>query len=629
MEIDMKYSRFSNPIKNSLRVLLLLALLLFSFGISGVHRVQAVGEPPATDLFENAEPITTLPYNPGGTAIDTTGASREGTIEPNPGDFPGDCEGKNLKAGRNTVWYEYSPGGTTTPVYLDTSGSTTSEIKEVPYCTPGVNCGEPFEYDTYIAVFVRNNDALPVAITNLHMVACTDNPNNDTNQAQLAFTAEASKTYYISVAQYDGTIGDAGSYPGYEGGALVFKMNTALTISGNAGIGGAVLSYKGGAATADSSGNYSLAVPSGFTNTITASHPLGAVFTPANKVYNNVTSSLVGQNYTGKRTFPSISKWTPNFDLAHGWTVNLTVRTVGDVNGDGKVDLVGFGVDGVYVGLALTRSGFGTPTKWTSSFDMSHGWTVSDYVRTVGDVNGDGRADLVGFGLDGVYVALALNPGPGFGPISKWTSSFDLSHGWTVSQYVRTVSDVNGDGRADLVGFGLDGVYVALALNPGPGFGPISKWTSSLAAANGWNVSQYVRTVGDVNGDGRADLVGFGLDGVFVALALNPGPGFGPVSKWTSSFDLSHGWTVSQYVRTVGDLNGDNKADLVGFGADGVYVALSNGTNAFNAISRWTSSFDLSHGWTVASYVRTVGDANGDGLDDLIGFGLDGVYVAP
>jgi hypothetical protein len=40
------------------------------------------------------------------------------------------------------------------------------------------------------------------------------------------------------------------------------------------------------------------------------------------------------------------------------------------------------------------------------------------------------------------------------------TTSFDLSHGWTVSQYARTVGDVSGDGKDDLIGFGLDGVYV-------------------------------------------------------------------------------------------------------------------------------------------------------------------------
>ncbi len=133
---------------------------------------------------------------------------------------------------------------------------------------------------------------------------------------------------------------------------------------------------------------------------------------------------------------------------------------MGDVNNDGRDDLVGFGSDGVYVSLS-TGSGFGTVSRWTNNFSLSHGWTVAQYVRTVGDVNNDGREDLIGFGQDGVYVA--LSNGASFDAVSRWTNDFDLSHGWTVSQYVRTVGDVNNDGKADLVGFGLDGVYIGTA----------------------------------------------------------------------------------------------------------------------------------------------------------------------
>ena len=322
---------------------------------------------------------------------------------------------------------------------------------------------------------------------------------------------------------------------------------------------------------------------------------------------------------TGKNTFADATKWTNSFDLSHGWTVADFVRTVGDVNGDGKADVVGFGLDGVYVATS-TGIGFGPISRLSTSFDLSHSWTVKDFVRTVGDVNGDGLTDLVGFGLDGVYVSTST--GIGFDPISRWTTSFDLSHGWTVKDFVRTVGDVNGDGLADLVGFGLDGVYVSTST--GTGFDPISRWTTSFDLSHGWTVKDFVRTVGDVNGDGLADLIGFGLDGVYVATST--GSGFDPISRWTTSFDLSHGWTVKDFVRTVGDVNGDRLADLIGFGLDGVYVALSTGSG-FEPISRWTSSFDLSHGWTVAQYARTVGDVNGDGLTDLIGFGLDGVYV--
>jgi hypothetical protein len=111
-----------------------------------------------------------------------------------------------------------------------------------------------------------------------------------------------------------------------------------------------------------------------------------------------------------------------------------------------------------------------------------------------------------------------------------------------------------------------------------------------------------------------------------VYVALSNGTSFDPISKWTSSFDLSHGWTVSGFVRTVGDVNNDGREDLIGFGQDGVYVALSNGAS-FDSVSRWTNDFDLSHGWTVSQFVRTVGDVNNDGKADLVGFGLDGVYI--
>jgi len=349
----------------------------------------------------------------------------------------------------------------------------------------------------------------------------------------------------------------------------------------------------------------------------------GACSGVGNCIVTMIEAKSVIANFTFK-LFNDASKWTPALDLSHGWTVADFVRTVGDVDGDGDDDLVGFGLDGVYVSLSNGSSFASSATKWTSAFDLSHGWTVKDFVRTVGDVDGDGDADLVGFGLDGVYVALS-NGSSFASTATKWTSAFDLSHGWTVKDFVRTVGDVDGDGDADLIGFGLDGVYVALS--NGSSFASTStKWTSAFDLSHGWTVKDFVRTVGDVNGDGKADLIGFGLDGVYVG--LSNGSSFASnATKWTSALDLSHGWTVADFVRTVGDVNGDGKADVIGFGLDGVYIALSNGSSFAATSSKWTNSFDLSHGWTVAGFVRIVGDVNNDNKADLVGFGLDGVYI--
>ena len=330
------------------------------------------------------------------------------------------------------------------------------------------------------------------------------------------------------------------------------------------------------------------------------------------------------------KSFTDLGMLTTAFNYNEGWRVDMHPRLVGDVNGDGKDDLVGIGYAGVFVALANTAgNGFYSPSIWTTAFNYNEGWRVNMHPRMLGDVNGDGKDDLVGIGYAGVFVALANTAGNGFYSPSIWTTAFNYNEGWRVNLHPRMLGDVNGDGKDDLVGIGNAGVFVALAKPTGNGFNSPSVWSTGLTYNEGWRVDKHPRMLGDINGDGRDDLVGIGDAGVYVALANASGTGFLTGTIWTTAFNYNEGWRVDMHPRMLGDVNNDGKDDVIGFGYAGVFVAAANSAgNGFNSPNMLTNAFNYNEGWRVSMHPRLVGDVNGDGKDDLLGFGYAGVFVA-
>ena len=293
-----------------------------------------------------------------------------------------------------------------------------------------------------------------------------------------------------------------------------------------------------------------------------------------------------------------------------GGSPKLYTGSDADFNGDGRDDVVTFNqgsLGDVYVALSNGAGFAGTSVKWQEFF------APAGETPLTGDFNGDGKDDIVTFthgGANDVYVA--LSNGSSFGPGVLWHEFFALNG------EIPAVGDVNGDGRDDIIVFTrgtLGDVYVALST--GTSFGASVKWHDFFALGN------EVPGVGDFNADGKADIVVFNqgsLGDVYVA--TSNGAGFvGTSVKWHEYF------AVNGESPRIGDFNGDGRDDIATFttnAAADVFVATSDGGAFVGTTVKWNDFFGL------AGEFPYTGDYNGDGKDDISVFtkgSLNDVYV--
>jgi hypothetical protein len=182
-----------------------------------------------------------------------------------------------------------------------------------------------------------------------------------------------------------------------------------------------------------------------------------------------------------------------------------------------------------------------------------------------GDFTGDGRADVIGRRSNGdlvLHSGLSTQPGRRIGT------------GWNAYNALVTPGDFSGDGRADLVVRTSDG---ALYLYRGNGTGGFSG--SRVRIGSGWQGFSRVVGVGDLSGDGHADLAAVTSGG---DLYLYRGDGRGAFLSGRTR--IGTGWAGFTAVVGVGDFSGDHRADLVARTRSGdLYLYKGNGRGGFQS----------------------------------------------
>lgn len=274
---------------------------------------------------------------------------------------------------------------------------------------------------------------------------------------------------------------------------------------------------------------------------------------------------------------------------------------IGDVNGDGRNDVVvatGYSGDSVndyhiLVFLQNASGGFYQPVTYAAG----NGTSVA-----IGDVNNDGRSDVVVTSSNGIGVFYQNDAG-GLNPMVFYASN----HQSFSNAYLLRIGDFNHDGRLDVVSIDWGTQSQDVDMFYQNASGKFNAPVTYTVVHGGYDDLD----IGDVNNDGLTDIVVMSgqlyADPNFGILTQNPDGTFAPAVYY------SIGQNILSSGVAVGDVNGDLLQDVVlTYGGNGgmLGVFLQNNTGTLDPVLNYPS-YDIPQAVEIA-------DVSNDGRKDVI-----------
>jgi hypothetical protein len=298
---------------------------------------------------------------------------------------------------------------------------------------------------------------------------------------------------------------------------------------------------------------------------------------------------LVVANQTGANVSVLLGNGNGTFQSAVNYAAGTGPRAVvlGDFNGDGKLDIAVANQNGlVNVLLGNGSGGFSAPVSYSAG--------STPVALTTGDFNGDGKLDLAVANFAGNNVSILTGKGDG---TFNSAVNYNTTTGSTGTAPDGIVAgDFNGDGHLDIATSDSGGGISVLLNNGSGGFGAPSTFSAGTSPKG--------IVAADFTGDGKLDLAV--INGTSNNISLLTGNGAGSFSGPTN-FSVG----TSPIGATAGDFNSDGKEDLavVNSGGNNVTMLYGNGNGTFNT--------GVNQAVATNPQAVAAGDFNGDGSIDL------------
>ncbi|MBY0434180.1 MAG: VCBS repeat-containing protein, partial [Cyclobacteriaceae bacterium] len=308
-------------------------------------------------------------------------------------------------------------------------------------------------------------------------------------------------------------------------------------------------------------------------------------------VFRNTGSGSGNISYAAKVDFITGTGSQP-------WAVSA-----GDLNGDGKADLAVANSTGNFVSVFRNTSSGAGNINFAAKLDFATG--VRPQSVSIADLDGDGKPDLVLANLNSNTVSVFRNTSS-LGSIS-FGSKVDFATG-TAPRSV-SIADLDGDGKPDLavVNSSTGSNSVSVIRNTSS-VGSLS-FATKVDFATGtqpWSVS-----IGDLDGDDKPDLAVTNFNSNTVSLFRNTSS-IG-VINYAVKVDFTTG--TGPFSVSIGDLDGNGKIDLAVANFSGNTLSIFRNTSSIGSFS-FANKVDFASG--SGPYLVSIGDLDGDGKADVV-----------
>jgi hypothetical protein len=250
---------------------------------------------------------------------------------------------------------------------------------------------------------------------------------------------------------------------------------------------------------------------------------------------------------------------------------------VGDLNRDGKLDLAVSSHDSYGVILLLGDGRGGLAVAPISPIMMKLGQHPHTHGLAVADMNHDDKLDLIIANNADNDVSIALGDGRG-----NFTRAAQSPFPVGPSPYPFAVGDVNNDGWMDIVATASATgpsrrvqlpLSRALTVLLSDGKGGFASRQLPLRTGEPWFAA-----ISDLNGDGKADIVATHHEQNAITVMIGNGRG-GFVETQGSPFDFG----LSFFHVVINDVNGDAKNDVIATSGDSIRVMLGDGSGGLQS----------------------------------------------